>query len=186
MAPPLLGGLSPRADNGLSSESGRGLRVEEALPASIAGVLTSLVATSFVFHFLGGSGWICRRLQRPWLRQKTVRRYRQVSKWRSLSYSDWRESLPWLLYAAELLCEFRITDHATTVILALFVDSWLFFAASTILQFGGFDVNVDSRACAAGSYMCVVGYFVSKVNQCIISYGYLLSWLTISKRWYVV
>lgn len=61
-----------------------------------------------------------------------------------------------------------ITDHDSIVILALFIDSWLFFAASTILQFGGFDMNVDSRACAAGSYMCVVGYFISKVNQGIM------------------
>lgn len=58
MALHLVGRLGPRADNGLESEIGRGLRVEEALPGSIAGVLTSLVATSFVFHFLGGSGLI--------------------------------------------------------------------------------------------------------------------------------
>lgn len=68
-------------------------------------------------------------------------------------------------YAGELLCELFTTDHATIVILALFVDSWLFYASSTVLQFGGFDMNVDSRACAAGSYICVVGYFISKVNQ---------------------
>lgn len=54
MAPPLIGGLASRADSDISFEPGRGLRVEEALPASITGVLTSLVATSFVFHFLGG------------------------------------------------------------------------------------------------------------------------------------
>lgn len=35
-------------------------------------------------------------------------------------------------------CGFFITDHDSIVILALFIDSWLFFAASTILQFGGF------------------------------------------------
>lgn len=70
-------------------------------------------------------------------------------------------------------CGVFITDLATIVILALFIDSWLFFAASTILQFGGFDVNIDSRACAAGSYICVVGYFISKVSQCITSYDLL-------------
>lgn len=77
--------------------------------------------------------------------------------------------MPCLFYAGDLLYEFCITDHATIVILAIFVDSWLFFASSTVLQFGGFDVNVDSRACTAGSYICVVGYFISKVNQCIVS-----------------
>ncbi|KAI7784883.1 hypothetical protein LA080_008914 [Diaporthe eres] len=137
MAPPLIGGLASRADSDFSSEPGRGLRVEEALPGSIAGVLTSLVATSFVFHFLGASGDKIMRLQKLWLRQYTVQRYRQVSQWRNLSYIDW-------------------------LILALFVDSWLFFASSTVLQFGGFDMNVDSRACEAGSYICVVGYFISK------------------------
>lgn len=94
MAPPLIGGLASRADRDFSSEPGRGLRVEEALPGSIAGVLTSLVATSFVFHFLGGSGKKIMRLQKVWLRQDTVQRYRQVSQWRNLSYIDWRESLP--------------------------------------------------------------------------------------------
>lgn len=59
---------------------------------------------------------------------------------------------------------FAITDDATTVILGLFLDSWLFFAGSSILQFGSFDMNADSHACAAGSYICVVGYFISKVN----------------------
>lgn len=113
------------------------------------------------------------RLQSLWLRRSTVQRYRQISQWRKLSYIDWRESLSWLCHAAELLRGFLITDLATIVILALFIDSWLFFAASTILQFGGFDVNIDSRACAAGSYICVVGYFISKVNQCIMSYGLL-------------
>lgn len=44
-----------RGDGDFSSESGHGLRIEETLPGSIAGVLTSLVATSFVFHFLRGS-----------------------------------------------------------------------------------------------------------------------------------
>ncbi|KAG6359227.1 hypothetical protein INS49_012748 [Diaporthe citri] len=130
MVPPLIGGLASRADSDISSEPGRG-RVEETLPGSITGVLTSLVATSFVFHFL-------------------VQRYRQVSQWRKLSYIDW-------------------------LILALFVDSWLFFAGSTVLQFGGFDVNVDSRACAAGSYMCVVGYFISK-----------LIYLLLVERFYVI
>lgn len=96
MAPPLIGGLGSRADGDFSSESGRGLRIEEALPGSIAGVFTSLVATSFVFHFLGGSDWKIARLQKLWLRQKTVQRYRQISQWRKLSYIDWRESLPWL------------------------------------------------------------------------------------------
>ncbi|KAK7722289.1 hypothetical protein SLS64_000826 [Diaporthe eres] len=137
MAPPLVGGLASRADSDIGSEPGRGLRLEEALPGSIAGVLTSLVAMSFVFHFLGGSGNKIMRLQKLWLRRYTVQRYRQVSRWRNLSYIDW-------------------------LILALFVDSWLFYASSTVLQFGGFDMNVDSRACAAGSYICVVGYFISK------------------------
>ena len=95
MAPPLIGGgLASRVDIGLRSESGRGLRVGESLPGSVAGVLTSLVATSFVFHFLSGSSWMIVRLQRLWLRQDTVQRYRQISQWRDLSYIDWRESLP--------------------------------------------------------------------------------------------
>jgi hypothetical protein len=95
MAPPLIGGgLASRVDIGLRSESGRGLRVGESLPGSVAGGLTSLVAASFVFHFLSGSSWMIVRLQRLWLRQDTVQRYRQVSQWRDLSYIDWRESLP--------------------------------------------------------------------------------------------
>lgn len=94
MAPPLIGGLASRADSNISSEPVGGLRVEESLPGSIAGVLTSLVAMSFVFHFLGGSGMKIMRLQKLWLRQYTVQRYRQVSQWRNLSYIDWRESLP--------------------------------------------------------------------------------------------
>lgn len=68
MAPPLLGGLVSRDDIGLNSESGRGLRIQESFGGSVAGVLTSLVATSFVFHFLGGSDWMVVRLQRLWLR----------------------------------------------------------------------------------------------------------------------
>lgn len=68
MAPPLLGGLASRDDFGLNSESGRGLRIHETFGGSVAGVLTSLVATSFVFHFLGGSDWMIVRLQIPWLR----------------------------------------------------------------------------------------------------------------------
>lgn len=97
MSPPLIRGLVLRAESDSSSEAGRGLRVEEGLPGSIAGLLTSLVATSFVFHFLGASGWEIVRLQRTWLRQNAVQRYRQVSKWRNLSYIDWRESLPCLI-----------------------------------------------------------------------------------------
>ena len=55
MSPPTIAGLASRGDDNLSSDSGQGLRIEEALPGSVAGLLTSLVATSFVFLFLGGS-----------------------------------------------------------------------------------------------------------------------------------
>lgn len=56
-----------------------------------------------------------------------------------------------------------VTNHPTVVILALFTDSWLFSATSSVLQFGGFDLNTDAHACTAASYVCVIGYFISKV-----------------------
>lgn len=104
MSPPLVGGLASRADSDFGSEAGRGLRIEENLPGSIAGVLTSLVATSFVFHFLGGSDRIIVRLQNLWLRLNIAQRCRQVSKWRNVSYVDWRESTPCFWHASGLLC----------------------------------------------------------------------------------
>ncbi|KAK2615769.1 hypothetical protein N8I77_002497 [Diaporthe amygdali] len=137
MAPPLIGGLASRADNGLNLRSGHGLRLEESLPGSIASVLTSLVTTSVVFHFFGGFDRIEGRLKKLWLRLVTGQRYQQISQWRNVSYTD-------------------------CLILALFIDSWLFSATSSMLQFGGFDLNTDAHACKAASYVCVLGYFISK------------------------
>lgn len=94
MAPPLIGALASRVDNGLSLGSGHGLRLEETPPGSIASVLTSLVTTSVVFHFFGGFDRIEGRLKKLWLRLVTGQRYQQISQWRNVSYTDCREFFP--------------------------------------------------------------------------------------------
>lgn len=48
------------------------------------------------------------------------------------------------------------------MVLAVFLDSWLFVLSSTILQ-ASFGLNSSLRACDAGILLCLVCYLSSKV-----------------------
>lgn len=49
-----------------------------------------------------------------------------------------------------------------SVILSVFLDSWMFVLSSTILQ-ASFGLNSSPRACDAGILLCLVCYLSSKV-----------------------
>lgn len=64
-------------------------------------------------------------------------RLNRVSDWRRLKYIDW-------------------------VVVLLFVDSWVFSLASSLVQFGSFRLNQSPSACEAAILICETAYVLTK------------------------
>lgn len=56
----------------------------------------------------------------------------------------------------------RLTE--SSVILLLFLDSWIFSVSSALVEFGGFRLGQNFQACEAAILICLTLYMLTKVG----------------------
>lgn len=140
------------------------LHLKRSVAGSVASMVVTILTASFLFHFLGMCSPKLLLTRDEYLTRNhagLAQRYHRITSWRRLSYLDWR-ALPLFITLIPMYFS-EIDTYKPQVIFLLFLDSWVFSLASSLVQFGDFNPDQDHHACLASIIICLTLYVFTKV-----------------------